>query len=145
MDPVSDRVVTGPAAGIRFGEVEESRQHPQVGGREPGVGGDVVGDGSEGDGRLGLGPAGRTFPPSGPRDRGRRGAPGCKAVHGCSPCSPARSRAWNAGAARIVRNWATRRARSSGESGPQRRVGAAWGEISVKGSEWPLHWAQGWL
>src|SRR5208337_3194699 len=116
-----------------------------VGGRESRVGGDVVGNGREGDARLALGPPGRTFPPSGPRVRGRRGAPGCRAVHGCFPCSPARSRAWNAGAARIVRNLATRRARSSGESRPKRRVGGASEEISVKESDRLLHWAKGWL
>ena len=69
MDPASDRVIAGPAAGVGPGEVEEGRQHPQIGGREPGVGGDVVGDGGEGDTRLGLGPHGRTFPvrSAGPR------------------------------------------------------------------------------
>ena len=71
MDPGGDRVIAGPAAGVGPGEVEEGRQHPQIGGREPGVGGDVVGDGGEGDTSLVLGPPGRTFPPSDPRGRGR--------------------------------------------------------------------------
>ena len=69
-----------------------------------------------------IGSSAAHLPPSGPRDRGRHGVSGCREAHGCSPCSAARSRAWNAGAARTARNWTTRRARSSGESGPTRRV-----------------------
>src|SRR5271166_1995260 len=117
MDPGGDRIVAGPAAGVGSGEVEEGRQYSQIGRREPGVGGNVVGDGGEGDADLVvLGPPGRTLPPSGPRVRGRRRVPSCGEVHGCFPRSPASIRAWNSGAesARAVRNSATRRARSSG-------------------------------
>ena len=69
MDPGGDRVVAGPAAGVGPGEVKEGRQHPQIGGREPGVGGDVVGDGGEGDTSLVLGPRGAAPPvrSAGPR------------------------------------------------------------------------------
>ena len=85
----------------------------------------------------------RTLPLSGPRVRGRRGASGCGAVHGRSPHSPARIRAWNVGAAsaRAVRSSASRRARSSGVSGPRR--GGASEEFSVMGSDRPLHWFVG--
>ena len=62
MDPGGDRVIAGPAAGVGPGEEEEGRQHSQIGGREPGVGGDVVGDGGEGDTRLVLGPPGALSP-----------------------------------------------------------------------------------
>ena len=63
-----------------------------------------------------IGSPGRTLPPSGPRGRGRRGVPGCRAVHGCSPRSPASIRAWNSGAesASTALSTATRRARSLG-------------------------------
>ena len=90
-----------------------------------------------------IGSPGRTLPPSGPRGRGRCGAPGCRAVHGCSPCSPARSRAWNVGAARTVRNLATRRARSSGASGPKRRDRGASEEFSVTKWDRPLQQSVG--
>ena len=70
MDPGSDRVIAGPAAGVGPGEVEEGRQHPQIGRREPGVGGDVVGDGGEGDAESCIGSPGAHSPPvrsAGPR------------------------------------------------------------------------------
>src|SRR5512135_3202109 len=60
MDSGGDRVIAGPAAGIGPGEVEEGRQHPQVGRREPGVSDDVVREGGEGDTSLALGPWERT-------------------------------------------------------------------------------------
>ena len=63
------------------------------------------------------------------------------------PVPRRRSRAWNSGAesARTVRNSATRRARSSGVSGPKRCVVEASEEISVRELDRPLHWAKGWL
>ena len=69
MDPGGERIVAGPAAGIGPGEVEQGREHPQVGRAEPGVGGDVVGEGGEGDTGLGLGPPGALSPvrSAGPR------------------------------------------------------------------------------
>ena len=92
-----------------------------------------------------IGSPGRTLPPSDPRGRGRCGAPGCGAVHGCSPRSPASIRAWNSGAesASTALSTARRRAFSSGVGGPKRRVVGASEEISVKESDRPLHWAKG--
>src|SRR5262249_27266504 len=70
-------------------------------GRPPGVLAQLVGQGGEGKG-LALGcrvlARGRTGCRPGPRSGGRRGASGCREVHGSSPRSPASIRAWNAGA-----------------------------------------------
>ncbi len=111
---------------------------------EAGILAEVMGESGERE-RLGLGSRiwgwGRTLPPSGPRCRGRRGASGCRAVHGRSPRSPARSRAWNVGAERTARSSATCRSRSSGASGPKR--GGASEEFSVLGPDRPLHWFVG--
>src|SRR5512135_968571 len=143
VNPGSDRIVAWITDGPLSGVEEQGCKHPQVGRAQAGVGGDVVGEGGEGDTGVVLGPPGRILPPSGPRVRGRRGETGCGAVHGRSPRSPASIRAWNAEAApvRAVRSSARRRARSSGASRPQR--GGASEEFSVMGSDRPLHWYVG--
>jgi hypothetical protein len=133
------RVTRGLAAGVfEQGGGEHDRGPVPF---QPGVLAQGVRQGGEGE--LGLGSRvwarERTLPSSGPRDRGRRGETGCGAVHGRAPRPPARIRAWNVGAApaRAVRSSASRRARSAGVSRPQ--CGGASEEISVMGSDRPLH------
>src|SRR6266540_2280140 len=146
VNPGSDRIVAGITDGLLSGVEEQGCKHSQVSRGEPGIGGDVVGEGGEGDTGVVLGPPWRSLPSSGPRVRGRHRVPEGGGVHGLSsPRSPARIRAWNVGAtpARAVRSSARRRARSSGASGPMSRVGGVSEEFSVMGSDRPLHWFVG--
>src|SRR5512140_2238016 len=143
VNPGSDRIVAGITDGLLSGVEEQGCQHSQVSRGEPGIGGDGVREGGEGDTGVVMGPPWRTLPPSGPRVRGRHRVTEGGGVHGRSPCSPARNRSWNVGAAlaRVVRSSARRRARSSGASGP--KCGGASEEFSVMGSDRPLHWFVG--
>ena len=140
MDPGGDRVVAGPAAGVGPGEVEEGRQYPQIGRREPGVGGDVVGDGGEGDADLVvLGPPGRLSPvrSAGPRPASSTGLWGSSRLFPLFPgVDPGLE--LGGGIRGAVRNSATRRAFSSGVGVPKHRGGAAVAdEFSAKADSSP--------
>ena len=62
VNPGSDRIVAGITDGLLSGVEEQGCQHSQVGRAEAGVGGDVVGEGGEGDTSAVLGPPGAHSP-----------------------------------------------------------------------------------
>ena len=152
VNPGSDRIVAGITDGLLSGVEEQGCQHSQVSRGEPGIGGDVVGEGGEGDTGVVLGPPWRSLPRP---VRGSAAGIGYLKVGEFTIAPPLPGvdssvidriiRAWNVGAAsaRVVRSSASRRARSSGASGPQRRDRGASEEFSVMGSDRPLHWFVG--
>src|SRR5512135_3568439 len=135
VNPGSERIVAGITDGLLSGVEEQGCQHSQVSRGEPGIGGDVVGEGGEGDTGVVLGPPWRTLPSSGPRGGGRCSGSGCGGAHVRSPSSPRRARAWNSGAvpARTVRSSLIRHALSAGVSGMECgcRLAAAGGFLGV--------------
>ena len=140
--------IGGRARGLSACELEQGggQEDGFVLAPEAGVLAEVMGQSGEGEG-LGLGSRvwawERTLPPSGPRGRGRRGASGCRAVHGSLPPFPG----VDPGLERRGREDRPQVGHSSGAFCGRERAEASCGsaseEFSVMGSDRPLHWSVG--
>ena len=140
MDPGAERLIARPAAGLGPGVVEQSRQHPQVGRGEPGVGGDVVGEGGEGDRWVAPG---RTSPCP---VRGSAAGSGNLKVGEFTAAPPVPRRVTGPGTSGRRRRGPSAARRGVGRgrrARAGRSVGRASEEFSVMGSDRPLHWFVG--